>query len=673
MDMKSKRMLHCAALGFIVLVSYAYFVPPTSPEYFSTNASVRFYLTKSLALDKSFAIEKYYLGGIDAAYYQGHYYSGKAPAASFLGVPVYWVASQTIGRYFTLPDWIYLYLVQVCVISLPSVLVALFLHGFLCRFVPSEWYADLLVIGYSLGTMAFPYSTQFVGHQLAAVLLFCCFLTLLKWRRESILADPPIRRFADSPTRPLSPSPCRRVTASPVRLFWGGVLGGLAVAADYQVMLILCVMFIFAVLSFRRPGDIVIFALGCVPGVLFVLLYNYACFGDIMSFPYAHEAMPIAREVQSQGLFGVQMPKLMPFLMLLVSPFRGMFFVSPFLLLVIPGLYSLARKSPDADSMETSIGLSRERLFWLCLSSVLGYMLLISSYGAWAGGAGYGPRFLVPVIPFFILPIASLMARGPRGYGIVLGILVAYSVSFHFVGTAGGASAHEHLWNPVREFLLPAILRGDVRPNWLTLLGCPRGVSLVAPVALLCGGSALFLATGKRMRTVRERPPLKSADILFLWLCILIACAMALLFTFYKTEESAYRYAVIGHSYDCSGDREAAIPYFEKSLQMDSLNPLVRNDLTAILVERGEYRKSLEIHLRALAVRPEEPETKARAALLVRIMDVSRAIASSPQRKELLLERAALLDKLGCPAAAQRDRDEASHAGRGMAPLQQGR
>lgn len=652
MAKRSNRALHRAALTCTILIAYTFFVPPPSPEYFGTNNSVRFYLTKSLTLDRSFAIEKYYLGGIDAAFYQGHYYSGKAPATSFLAVPVYWLAWETVGRHFAIPDWVYLYLVQVCVIALPSVLLALLMHGFLCRFVPSEWYADMIVLGYSLGTMAFPYSTQFVGHQLAAVLLFGCFIVLLKWRRDFA--------FAPSPTS-LSRAESRGRFARS-SLLVSGVLGGLAVAADYQVMLILCVIFIFTAFSFRRPGAIVIFALGCVPGVFFVLLYNYACFGDILSFPYAHEAMPIAREVQSQGLFGIQIPKLIPFLMLLMSPFRGLFFVSPFLLLVMPGLYSLVRKSPDADHMEIAIGLSKERLFWLCLSSILGYMFLISSYSAWAGGAGYGPRFLVPVIPFFILPIASLTERGARGYGIVLGIFVAYSVIFHFVGTAGGASAHEHLWNPVREFLLPSFLRGNVRPNWLTLLGCPRGASLVVLVTLIGGGIALFLATGKRMGTVGARSPLTSLDMCFLWLCILIACAMILLFIFYETSESAYRYAVIGHSYDYSGDGEAAIPHFEKSLQMDPVNPLVLNDLTAILAERGEYARALEIHLRAVAVRPEDPAIKERAALLTRIIDISGAIASSPHRQELLIERAVLLDRLGCSGAARRDRVQAALA-----------
>lgn len=663
MDKSFRRILHCAMLACVIFVAYAYFVPHPAPELFGTNESVRFYLTKSLVLDKSFAIEKYYGGGIDAAYFQGHYYSGKAPAASFLAVPVYWCAWHTIGRSYALPDWVYLYLVQVCVIALPSVLMALLMHAFLCRFVASEWYADLIVIGYSLGTMAYPYSTQFVGHQLAAVFIFCCFLALLKARRR---VGPEFETATDG----FAVSPTRRLTVSPFHLFCAGIFGGLAVASDYQMLLVVGLLFLLAVFSIWRPGRVLIFALGCVPGVFFVLLYNYGCFGDVLSFPYAHEAMPIAREVQSEGLFGIRVPQLIPFLMLLGSPFRGIFFVSPFLLLAIPGLYSLATRSADADDMESAIGVSGKRLFWLCLSAILVYMLLISSYRAWAGGAGYGPRFLIPIIPFFIPPIASLMERRRRGYGIVLGFLVAYSVLFNFVATAAGASAHEYLWNPVREFLLPSFLRGNVRPNWLTLMGCPGGMSLAALAAFIGAAIVLLFATGKRTVTPGGRVLSGMVDIILLWACILAACAMVFLFVTYRTEETAYRYAVIGHSYDISDDEDMAVSYFEQSLHMDPVHPYVLHDLAKIYVRRGDFRKALEINIRALKAGPSDGDIQRRCSAFMEICGLSDKIGEFPGAKELYLKRAAILERMGYHDVAERDRERASKGAAGESDVQ---
>ncbi|MEJ2745933.1 MAG: tetratricopeptide repeat protein, partial [bacterium] len=383
-------------------------------------------------------------------------------------------------------------------------------------------------------------------------------------------------------------------------------------------------------------------------------------FGDMLSFPYAHEAMPIAREVQSEGLFGIRVPQLVPFLMLLVSSFRGLFFVSPFLLLVIPGLYSLAKRFPSNSDMRHSIGMGRQRLFWLCLSSILVYLLLISSYRAWAGGAGYGPRFLVPVIPFFIPPIAALMARGRRGYGIALGILVAYSVLLNFVATAAGASAHEHLRNPVMEFLLPSFLRGNVRPNWLTLLGCPRGASLAALAAFVGVGVALFLATGKRTAGVGGRSPSTLVDSFLLWTCALVACAMVLLFIVYRTEESAYRYEGIGHRDDISDDEGMALSFFERSLRMNPLHPYVLRDLARIYVQRGDCRKALEMNIRALAASPNDGALQGRCNAFMELCGISDKIGESPKNPELYLKRAEILERIGYQDIAERDRERAA-------------
>lgn len=611
---------HRAVLVLTLCVVYGYFTPPPQPEKFGTNNSVRFYLAKSLALDRSFAIDRYYRGGVDAAYFGGHFYSGKAPAASFLAVPVYWLAWQL--RDGTIPEWLYLYLVQIAVVTLPSVFLSLLLHDFLLRSGASDWSADILVVGYSLGTMAFPYSTQFMGHQLAAALLFCCFLLLLKWRRDSAFAVSPLRRFA--------PPLC------------GGLCAGLAVAADYQVALVVLVMVLFTMVSPRRVGALVSFAIGCIPGVFFILLYNHACFGDPLSFPYAHEAMPIAREVQSQGFFGVRMPRLVPFFMLLFSPWRGLFFVSPFLLLLLPGLCCLFSEAGD-EELQRAAGMSARRLASLCGISVFGYVLFNSSYGAWSGGSGYGPRFLIPVLPFALIPIAALMRRRGRGYRWLLILLVIYSVGFHFVGTAEGPLAHEYLRNPVREFLLPFALKGNVRPNWCTIAGMPAGASLVLLAGIMLGGIALVRRTGDR----RGAEELRGQDAWW-WPCALAAAALLALFILHRTEETAYRYAVIGHSYDWSGDPAGAVPYFEKALRMDPVNPLVLNDLTAILIGKGEYRTALDINLRA-AARPGGAEPGRRAGQLMRLADIADRLSVPPADAALLRERAAILEALGCP------------------------
>lgn len=615
MKHKWKFSAHSSILALTLLLACAYFVPPPSPEHFGTNNSVRFYLTKSLARDGSVEIGKYYQGGIDAAEHEGRFYSGKAPAASFLAVPVYWAAWKIAGD--AVPDWIYLYLVRLAVISLPGVILALLIHRFLLRFGVSYRRALLLVTGYALGTMAFPYSTQFVGHQLAAVFLFSSLLVLLKWRREGSF--------------PL--------------LLWGGLLGGMAVAADYPAALILALIVLFTVFSFRRPHHMILFGMGCLPGILLILWYNWACFGGPLSFPYAHEAMPIAREVQSQGLFGVQLPRLVPLAKLLFSPWRGIFFVSPFLLLAVPGFLVLYRMSRDDTRLTQRTGLSPKKLFWLSLCAIAAYLLFNSSYGAWSGGSGYGPRFLVPVIPFFFIPLAALMTR--RGIGLLTGILLCYSIAFHFIGTAAGPLAHEYLRNPVREFLLPSFLRGNIRPNIAMLAGLPRAASIFPLITLAGAGLAwLFKRAGKRDERYKTIP-CTPTERLLVRSCAAAAILLLGLFLFHRTAETGYREAVLGHSYDVAGDPEQAISLFEASLAMEPKNPLVFNDLTRLLVESGRYREAFEMNMKEVARNPADYALKSRCETLATIMAITKKLESRPDDQMLREERARLLGKLG--------------------------
>lgn len=617
-------LLHSAALGALFLIAYAWFLPPKSPELFGTNSAVRFYLAKSLALDGDFSIERYYRGGIDAASFNGHFYSGKAPAASFLAVPVIRAVAAASGNARAVPDWVYLYAARLAVISIPSVAMILTLHGFLRRCGLPDRMTDLIVAGYGLGTMAFPYSTEFIGHQLAAVFLFWCFLCLWAFRRRRGDSD------ADTPVR------------SHASLITAGLFAGLAVAADYQTALIAAALFIVLGFSARRPAGLLAFALGCLPGAAMVLGYNYACFGSALSFPYAHEAMPIAREVQGQGLFGVQVPRLVPLVKLLVSPWRGIFFGSPFLILSLPGLCALWR-----DAGFGADGTSGRRLAALCLSACGGYILFNSSYAAWSGGATYGPRFLVPVIPFFVIPVAALAARGSKGVGILAAVLVAYSAAFHFVGTSAGPGAHEFLRNPVREFLLPSLLRGNVRPNWGAGAGLTGAAGLALCAALLAACGIFARATGEgRARAAVSRPSGRLERALLALSCA-AAVAMAGLFVLHATDETAYRHGVLGHSYDVSGDPEAAIACFEKALGMDPGDDRVVADLTRLRLERGEYRKALETNIRALASRPGDTWIRARVNALMRLCGLAERpeLGSGDPRKE----RAALLHSFGVP------------------------
>lgn len=73
---------------------------------------------------------------------------------------------------------------------------------------------------------------------------------------------------------------------------------------------------------------------------------------------------------------------------LLLSPGKSLFLYSPVLLAAMPGFWRLPR--PEAA---------------LCLLLSVSHVLLAAALPDWSGDPAWGPRYLVPVVPFLLLPI----------------------------------------------------------------------------------------------------------------------------------------------------------------------------------------------------------------------------------------------------------------------------
>ena len=84
---------------------------------------------------------------------------------------------------------------------------------------------------------------------------------------------------------------------------------------------------------------------------------------------------------------------------LLVGPARGLLWYSPVLLLAIPGAVWFWRHA---------------RLHALLLSCILVviYVLFYGKWYMWHGGYSWGPRFMVPTLPFLALLTGPALAHG---------------------------------------------------------------------------------------------------------------------------------------------------------------------------------------------------------------------------------------------------------------------
>ncbi len=114
-----------------------------------------------------------------------------------------------------------------------------------------------------------------------------------------------------------------------------------------------------------------------------LLYFNYVRFGSIWETGYSRELSFGRPWVGSFGL--------------LFSPGRGLFIYAPFMLLLFFGLRPAWRRLPRP-------------YFWLIAAICLFYWLFYGSWFAWGGTWGWGPRFLLPILPLLMLFIAEPLA-----------------------------------------------------------------------------------------------------------------------------------------------------------------------------------------------------------------------------------------------------------------------
>lgn len=99
---------------------------------------------------------------------------------------------------------------------------------------------------------------------------------------------------------------------------------------------------------------------------------------------------------------------------LLLSPGRSLWLTSPILLGALLGWRRFRSRVPAAA--------------WFCLAIVMTRLVFVAARSDWWGGWAIGPRFLVPVIPFALLPIAAAWDHGTGRVRFGLLLLLGLSV-----------------------------------------------------------------------------------------------------------------------------------------------------------------------------------------------------------------------------------------------------
>jgi hypothetical protein len=405
LDARARREI---IIGLALLFCYGFFrqVP-------AWNEYSRYDLVRALVEDNSTRIDRFAQNTGDKAFYDGHYFSDKAPGTALIGVPVYRLLTLSFGVAGAgTPD------PQTAVEALafvesgiPTVLLVLLLLRFLRPAVGEGW-AIVVSIGYGLGSIAFPFATMFFGHAASAFFLFSAFYLLWQWR---------VDRHG---WRPLL----------------AGFLAACAVLVEMPVVLGVAVLGLYALWLGRRQA--LRFIVGGIPILMVLMAYNWLTFGSPLSIGYQYAT--IFGQQNSEGIFSIVWPSLTTTADLLFSP-RGLLRLAPWFCLAPFGVLACRRRSIRTEVL-VCVG--------ICAVFLAYNSGALNPFGGWTPG----PRYLLPALPF----AAILVALAPRASRPFAALLMAFAIAIFFVATTTMPNAPEAIQDPLTELWLPRILDHDI-------------------------------------------------------------------------------------------------------------------------------------------------------------------------------------------------------------------
>jgi len=470
-------------LFLLLLFCFAYFFP----RWADWNQNSRFDLVLAIADKGTFAIDDYYQNTGDYACFEGHYYSDKAPGTSFLGVLVYWVfthlarlapVDRMIARLEASPalmttlepegtglqaNKVYFALALTFVtfftVAIPSALLGVLLYRWTGYVTRRPLYRLGVPLVYGLLTSAFAYSNMFFGHQIVAALLFGAFYLLFRMEQGEI---------------------------SPAWLTLVGLLLGYAVITEYPTALIaagLCVYAFFATPDRRWLGGLVLG--GLLPGIL-LAAYNLAIFHTPLPVGYRYSVL--YTEQHSYSFLSLSHPRADALWGITFGSYRGLFFLSPILLLAVVGFALWWQRR------------AFRRAWWVCAYAVIAFFLFNGSSVMWQGGWSVGPRYLLPMLPFLATGLAYFWDTwGDRAWTrAATALLAAWSFFAVWAETIGGQHFPDWTPNPLFNYSLPQLAAGNIARNAGMVLGLHGWASLIPLLVVLGIGSAGFILCSNR-------------------------------------------------------------------------------------------------------------------------------------------------------------------------------
>jgi hypothetical protein len=322
----------------------------------SADGKIMFLLTQSLVEDQSVSFSEAVTTNDDS----GPKYSKYGLGMSVLAIPFYLVGkllSALLGIKVSLATQFTVSMINAILTALSGAMVFLFATE---RFKFSPRTALVLALGFGLSTIAWYYSEDFMSEPAATFFL----LSAAYWLTGN---DPVTRK--------------RNLTRA-------GIFLALAVSCRLAVLIVIPGFILYQCMAWaeaeaknikERIMDLVRPAIPVVVVLVVILFYNYSRFANPLETGYEGFG----------GRFWVG------FLGILFSPGKSLFLFNPITLFGCLAFGLFLRYERKAA--------------WLFGWLIVSHLLLFSSWWSWQGGMSWGPRLMLVVLPYLILPIGFLL------------------------------------------------------------------------------------------------------------------------------------------------------------------------------------------------------------------------------------------------------------------------
>ncbi len=385
---------------FSIWIVYLFFISTYGGSYLAESI-----IHESMAIvdKRTFVVNDYMKEGCkqtgcDYSYYNGNFYSGFAPGTTFLIVPFYIIFKPIfnfIPNLLNIPqaqlNTVIISIISIVFLfSILSVLISVLIYNFLEDIIKSSKKRLLIVFTFAFGTLFFTYSVGFYPRILSAFFLFCSFFLLYQYKKDN----------------------------RNVLLFISGLFGGYAVTIDFPQIISLFLLFLY-LLTLKRDRKIILFIVGIMIPLSFLMLYNITVYDSIIPSSYqyrVHEITPSYSTNPNGITYGI--PKFETIFMYLFSLKYGLFVYMPILFLSFYGVYLGFRKKEFRN----------ESILFLLI-----FLLQLIFYSSFSGRSPctFGLRYLLPIIPFIIIPLSFTFEK--ISLKIVI-FLSSISILINFVG-----------------------------------------------------------------------------------------------------------------------------------------------------------------------------------------------------------------------------------------------